>query len=269
MSEYRKIGIRLWRSKRFAKVGETAKLMYVYFLTNPHTNTIGLYEIPLSYIPLDTGLEQRAIHRAIVDLSEAGLIAHDPENDLILIERWLDHSPITNKKHLMGAITRVLSISPSKLKLQRIQELIDTTNKDKKFKDLNNPLTEYLQSVSKKPYPSDSPTIGYPHDNGDGDGNVEGEYPPTQPPFKSKRGTRWKNDTVWGEWISWTQKTFPLWTPERIFEQEAIFCDYWKSVPGKKGVKLDWFATWRNWCRKENSINETGDDKIVKEILAK
>ena len=29
----------------------------------------------------------------------------------------------------------------------------------------------------------------------------------------------------------------------------AKFRDYWKAVPGQKGVKLDWDATWRNWLR--------------------
>jgi uncharacterized protein YdaU (DUF1376 family) len=27
------------------------------------------------------------------------------------------------------------------------------------------------------------------------------------------------------------------------------FRDYWTAKPGKDGVKLDWSATWRNWCR--------------------
>lgn len=27
------------------------------------------------------------------------------------------------------------------------------------------------------------------------------------------------------------------------------FRDYWRAVPGAKGRKLDWPATWRNWCR--------------------
>lgn len=29
------------------------------------------------------------------------------------------------------------------------------------------------------------------------------------------------------------------------------FRDYWKSVPGSRGRKLDWEATWRKWCRSE------------------
>lgn len=38
----------------------------------------------------------------------------------------------------------------------------------------------------------------------------------------------------------------------RVF---AKFRDYWVSVPGAKGVKLDWDATWRNWVRSEADRN--------------
>lgn len=29
------------------------------------------------------------------------------------------------------------------------------------------------------------------------------------------------------------------------------FADYWTAQPGQRGVKLDWLATWRTWCRRE------------------
>ncbi len=32
----------------------------------------------------------------------------------------------------------------------------------------------------------------------------------------------------------------------------AKFRDHWRAKPGKDGRKLDWDATWRNWCRGEN-----------------
>lgn len=37
------------------------------------------------------------------------------------------------------------------------------------------------------------------------------------------------------------------------------FKDYWLAIPGMKGVKADWFATWRNWVRNQR----TNIDKIV------
>lgn len=36
--------------------------------------------------------------------------------------------------------------------------------------------------------------------------------------------------------------------PERTF---AKFSDYWRAASGAKARKLDWDATWRNWCRTE------------------
>lgn len=36
------------------------------------------------------------------------------------------------------------------------------------------------------------------------------------------------------------------------------FRDYWRACAGQRGVKLDWPATWRNWCRRA-----AGDRKRV------
>jgi uncharacterized protein YdaU (DUF1376 family) len=37
------------------------------------------------------------------------------------------------------------------------------------------------------------------------------------------------------------------------------FADYWRAVAGGKGVKLDWDATWRNWCRRAQPRASNGD----------
>lgn len=38
----------------------------------------------------------------------------------------------------------------------------------------------------------------------------------------------------------------------------ARFRDYWHGVPGAKGRKLDWNATWRNWVRSERRGQQQG-----------
>lgn len=50
------------------------------------------------------------------------------------------------------------------------------------------------------------------------------------------------------EWSDWA-------VAEGLSEMEVKrqadrFRDYWVPLPGQKGVKLDWHATWRNWVRK-------------------
>ncbi len=43
------------------------------------------------------------------------------------------------------------------------------------------------------------------------------------------------------------------WPVERMSEVWVQFADYWKAKPGKDGCKLDWVATWRNWCRNQRT----------------
>lgn len=49
----------------------------------------------------------------------------------------------------------------------------------------------------------------------------------------------------------WALDIYPDWTPEFIRERGAKFRDHWSAVPGKAGLKTDWFATWRNFCLAE------------------
>jgi hypothetical protein len=52
------------------------------------------------------------------------------------------------------------------------------------------------------------------------------------------------------EWEDFCQQTRPELSPVKTFDQ---FKDYWIAQAGQKGVKLDWFATWRNWVRSTNA----------------
>jgi hypothetical protein len=86
-----------------------------------------------------------------------------------------------------------------------------------------------------------------------------------KPPAKRKaeRGERLRaflerqgeNETAqaWGEWALKEGLS-----PSEINHEMQKFCDYWHAIPGQKGVKLDWLATWRLWVRRvlENKEKE-------------
>lgn len=66
---------------------------------------------------------------------------------------------------------------------------------------------------------------------------------------KVKKGSRLSPDFLFtGEWLAFCKKERPDLEPLRTFEQ---FKDYWIAKAGAGGVKLDWFATWRNWVRSQ------------------
>ena len=68
---------------------------------------------------------------------------------------------------------------------------------------------------------------------------------------KNKRGSRLSPDFLFtGDWLAFCKQERPDLEPLQTFEK---FKDYWIAQAGQKGVKLDWFATWRNWVRNTNA----------------
>lgn len=45
---------------------------------------------------------------------------------------------------------------------------------------------------------------------------------------------------------------------QNTLEEAHKFRDYWHAQPGQKGVKTDWPATWRNWCRNARPASRAG-----------
>ena len=67
-------------------------------------------------------------------------------------------------------------------------------------------------------------------------------------PAGKTRGTRIPED-----WqpspalVAWTREHAPAAATNA---EVARFADYWRAIPGARGRKTDWAATWRNWARR-------------------
>jgi hypothetical protein len=81
-----------------------------------------------------------------------------------------------------------------------------------------------------------------------------------KPIEKKTLGKRLASDScLTKEWEEFCQQTRPELNPAKTFDQ---FKDYWIAQAGQKGVKLDWFATWRNWVRSTNAPKQNPADNI-------
>ena len=83
-----------------------------------------------------------------------------------------------------------------------------------------------------------------------------GGRPARRPP---RRGTRIPEGfAITDSMAAWAAEKIP---PDvDLLEETQRFRDYWTAIPGARGVKLDWEATWRNWMRKaaEFRARDTG-----------
>jgi hypothetical protein len=74
-----------------------------------------------------------------------------------------------------------------------------------------------------------------------------------QPQKKAKRlSPDWQLPSKWG---TWTLETLE-WDELSVRRESEKFKDYWTAKGGREACKLDWEATWRNWCR--NAKVQTG-----------
>jgi len=77
---------------------------------------------------------------------------------------------------------------------------------------------------------------------------------------KKTLGKRLASDScLTKEWEDFCVEQRPELNPAKTFDQ---FKDYWIAQAGQKGVKLDWFATWRNWVRSTNAPKVNPADNI-------
>lgn len=77
---------------------------------------------------------------------------------------------------------------------------------------------------------------------------------------ENKRGSRLSQDfSLPIEWRDFCVQTRPELHTTQTFDK---FKDYWIAQAGQKGVKLDWFATWRNWVRNTNAPKANPADNI-------
>jgi uncharacterized protein YdaU (DUF1376 family) len=70
------------------------------------------------------------------------------------------------------------------------------------------------------------------------------------PVTKAERGSRLPKDWVlpkaWGEWAI---GEYPHWPADTVRLIAEGFRNHWVAKTGKDASKLDWLATWQNWCR--------------------
>ncbi len=83
---------------------------------------------------------------------------------------------------------------------------------------------------------------------------------PTSKP-KANRGQRIPQPFIVSpDMVTWARENTPGLDHRAV---TARFVDYWTAIPGAKGVKLDWVATWRNWLRREHETigNRPGTER--------
>lgn len=210
----------------------------MYLMTSPHSHQSGLYWLPVDYICREVGISEEGASKVLLWLSEEGFCKYDESTEWIWVcemASWQIGSslPATDKR--CKGIQQYLKKIP---KLPFIGAYID----------------RYADDFHLRPRQargSEGASEGAPIEQNRTEQN------------RVDRATRLPDD------FSLTPERRLVAEAERLPAERtfAKFCDYWRAVPGAKGRKLDWDATWRNWCRSDkdrgNNNNGSGQRRVA------
>jgi len=111
---YQKVESRIWHDEKFKVLSDDAKILFLYFLTSPHSNLIGVYVLPKPYIMADLKWDQKRLNKPFTQLLEKGLFYYDESVELILITNHIEHNPIENPNQAKSA-EKILNSLPRTL----------------------------------------------------------------------------------------------------------------------------------------------------------
>ncbi|MUH03163.1 hypothetical protein GM609_06610 [Bombella sp. ESL0387] len=211
-----------WAKKQ--RVSPTQKL--VLLVLADCADSDGLAFPSMSYMEEVTGLSDKAIRNAKRAMMSAGFLVK---------EDWMRLNDIRLSMTDISEKTEPRSVKP--VRRSRNTEPRSTSPKTEPRSVTAEPASIETEPRSAVPEPPITTN------------NHHTLIPPTPQPKKStasKRGHR-----LPGNWQP-SQELLDYANERNLNPQREAedFRDYWHSKPGAGGVKLDWNATWRTWCRR-------------------
>lgn len=242
-----------------------AQRVAIYLMTSPHSHQSGLYQLPLMYLCNEVGIGEDSALRALEWLDSEGYSKYDQETEWVWVcemAAWQigdDLQPADKRCKGVQQYLKTIPDVPWKglfLDRYRTDYHLETApnraagapNRDiDDVGRLRQGVIYTLGKGSQDPFEGASSEqirteqIRTEQQHSEDAGAVD------DAPVPRRRGTRIKNPfPVTDAMRAWAADQYPN---VDVKAATAEFVDYWIGVPGAKGVKLDWDATWRNRIR--------------------
>ena len=250
MREYGQIQTCFWTDPDIQSLTDQGKLLATYLLTGPHSNGIGCYRLPNGYVQADLGWKNETISKGFTELFRIGFIERCETTFFVVIPKYLKWNKIANPNVAKAREEEFRAIPSKSLIYKTLCESMLSFGSH-----WTEPFRKGLETVCRT-YSKQNPTLPNPIPN-----PITPPTPPSGGNGKKDnrhRGNRLPDDwCITGELLGWMMANTPDLNVNHTID---TFKDYWKAQPGQKGVKTDWPATFRNWCRRANE-NHKGNGR--------
>ena len=154
MAKQRLVNTKFWTDTYSSKLDPIEKLMFLYFLTNPHTNISGIYELPLRNIAFDTGIDKDMVEKILERFAKDQKIHYI--DGWVYIVNFVKNQNQGSSKVQTG-INNELSKVPTQI-VHKIKEINGTDtlshlnpNSNLNLTEFNSNLNSFKNNFGKKP----------------------------------------------------------------------------------------------------------------------
>ena len=248
MRDYGRVFSSIWESSDFRALSEDGRALVLYLLTCQHGTLAGAFRLPDGYVMEDLQWSSERVSEGFSNLAEAGFALRCGVSKWVWVCKYLQWNPLENPNQRKAA-AKIAEKVPKECQWHQ------------RFMRDCAELMGLEKPAEVKPLPKGSATVpesvsGEGTGTGEGTGAVVGaaKAAPPAADAPATRGHRlplpWALPKAWGDWAL---AEFPAWSPEAVRNEANKFRDFWVGKTGKDATKLDWEATWRNWCRNAKS----------------
>lgn len=89
MAKYRTTQMGYWNDPYIERLSKDGKLLYIYMITSPHTNNLGVLEVTLKKIAYETDIDAETIEGLLNQMERDGKVVRD--RDIIWLVKFIKH----------------------------------------------------------------------------------------------------------------------------------------------------------------------------------
>ena len=136
----RSVNTKFWDDSFIQDLTPSEKLLFLYLLTNPLTNILGIYEISIRRITFDTGLNKETISKAFERFGKVQKVYYIDE--FIILPNFLKNQKLNSNMKI--GVSKIFNELPNQLKTKLLDNDNESVSNDSKgFEMVLNSLLKY------------------------------------------------------------------------------------------------------------------------------
>jgi hypothetical protein len=126
MAEFRNIHTHIWKDKWFCELAVDEKLLFIYLFGNERASVCGIYELPLKFIVMETGIDKNRVLEIIDTLSKAKKVYY--KDDIVWVVNLRKYNDCGNSPKVQSRIAKDLEAIPDCEIKQMYQDTLSGVN---------------------------------------------------------------------------------------------------------------------------------------------